>query len=127
MNCSTCQFLYSNRLSNNYFQVYFAEFTDLKGDKSRSQRLACKIVNGNAVPRDFLRRFFPREIEVMSKINHQNVIRIHSILQRQQRYFLFMQFCDQGDLLDFIRTNGALREPQAKIWFCQAIKGTYLK
>lgn len=59
----------------------------------------------------------------MSRVNHPYLIRVHSILQRKNKYFLFMQYCENGDLLDFIRTNGAIDEKQSRQWFSQLIRG----
>ena len=61
----------------------------------------------------------------MSKVNHQYIIRVHSILQRKQKYFIFMQYGENGDLLEFIRNNGPVRERQARIWFAQVLKGMH--
>lgn len=59
----------------------------------------------------------------MSRVNHPYLIRVHSILQRKAKYFIFMQFCENGDLLDFIRENGAIDEKQSRQWFSQLVRG----
>jgi len=96
-----------------------AQYTEHK----TTQRLACKIIDGSAAPKDFLKKFFPREVEVMSRVNHPFLVRVHSILQRKHKYFIFMQYCENGDMLDFIRTNGAIDEKQARQWFSQIVRG----
>jgi len=103
-------------------QVYLAEFVEQR-NPNRKQKVACKLVNTNLAPKDFLKKFFPREIEIMSRVNHANLIRVHSIIQRKNKYFVFMQYCENGDLLDFVRNNGAIEEKQARTWFSQMIKG----
>lgn len=63
----------------------------------------------------------------MSRVTHPYVIRVHSILQRKNKYFLFMQYCENGDLLDFIRNNGAVDETQSRQWYSQLVRGEILK
>lgn len=104
-------------------QVYIADYSDPKNPEKK-QRLACKLINGSQAPKDFIVKFFPREVEIMSRVTHPYVIRVHSILQRKNKYFLFMQYCENGDLLDFVRNNGAVDEKQSRQWFSQLIKGS---
>ncbi|CAL8122006.1 unnamed protein product [Orchesella dallaii] len=105
-----------------YAKVYIADYTDPK-NPTKKQRLACKLINGAQAPKDFITKFFPREVEIMSRVTHPYVIRVHSILQRKNKYFLFMQYCENGDLLDFIRNNGAVDEKQSRQWYSQLIRG----
>ncbi|TGZ46505.1 Uncharacterized protein DBV15_10345 [Temnothorax longispinosus] len=75
---------------------------------SKKMRLAYKIFDKEKAPNDFLDKFFPRELEILTKIENLHIIqiRVHSILQRGPRVFIFMRYADNGDLLDFVQTNG---------------------
>ncbi len=53
--------------------------------------LACKYINKLKAPQDFLERFFPRELEILQRTNHPNIIRTHSILQCGSGVFIFMR------------------------------------
>ncbi|KAJ8912567.1 hypothetical protein NQ315_006639 [Exocentrus adspersus] len=75
--------------------------------------------------RIFLEKFFPRELEILTKIENPHIIQVHSILQRGPRVFIFMRYADNGDLLDFIKKNGVVPEQQAKIWFRQMASGLH--
>lgn len=91
------------------------------GDKGSGDtiELACKYVDKRKAPKDFLVKFLPREIEVLSKISHPNIIGIHSILQSGSTVFIFMQWAENGDLLDYIKRKGSVSEAQANLWFFQ--------
>lgn len=105
-----------------YATVLTSTYTD---SHNRKVKLACKIVNQKKAPSDFLDKFFPRELDILAKIDHPYVIQTHSILQRGSKIFIFMRYAENGDLLDYIRENGVVREIQSKIWFsqmCKAIK-----
>lgn len=103
-----------------YATVMTAHYTDGTGKKIK---LACKIVNRTKAPSDFLDKFFPRELDILTKIEYPYIIQTHSILQRGPRIFIFMRFAENGDLLDYVKTHGPTPEQQAKIWFYQMAKG----
>ena len=104
--------------------MYLAEFADAKLPKKK-QALACKVIDGIKAPHDFIKKFFPRELNVMCRVNHHYVVRIHSILKLSGKYFLFMTYCENGDLLSFMKDNGAIREPRARRWFTQLMEGKF--
>lgn len=103
--------------------MYEAEYVDQT--TKAHVRLACKVVNASEASKNFLTKFFPREMEIMSKLNHPNIIRVHSILMRKETYFIFMEFAYHGDLLEFIKAHGAIKEARAKIWFTQLLQGKH--
>lgn len=97
-------------------RAYFHE----SGDTTEAGiQLACKYVNKDKAPKDFLAKFFPREINTLTKLSHPNIIKIHSILQCGETVFIFMRFAEHGDLLDYVKTKGSLGELQASLWFHQ--------
>jgi len=75
-----------------YAKVYTAEYMDAKSaskdPEAKAQILACKIVDGSKAPKEFLKKFFPREIAVICKVNHHYVVRVHSILKLSGKYYL---------------------------------------
>lgn len=103
-----------------YATVTTAEFTDVTG---ATFPLACKIVNKKKAPRDFLEKFFPRELDILKKIDCPYIIQTHSIMQRGLKIFIFMRYAENGDLLDYVKENGALTEAQSRVWFHQMGKG----
>lgn len=48
---------------------------------------------------------------------------MHSIVQRGPRVFIFMQYAENGDLLEFLRRVGSIPEQQSKLWFRQMASG----
>ncbi|GBP56934.1 hypothetical protein EVAR_33991_1 [Eumeta japonica] len=98
-----------------YAKVYVAEYkTPSKNEKLTT--LACKIINTSAAPPDFVKKFLPREIEMLIKLNHPHLVHTHSIFQRRDKYFIFMRYMELGDLLEYILHKGAVAEDQARIW-----------
>ncbi|CAG7836475.1 unnamed protein product [Allacma fusca] len=102
-----------------YATVHLAEYSE----GGRRVKLACKIFDKDRAPKDFLDKFFPRELDILTRIENAHIIQVHSILQRGPRVFIFMRYAENGDMLDFIRQNGLVPERQAKIWFRQMVQG----
>jgi len=102
-----------------YATVITAGYHDESGN---GVHLACKVIDKAKAPMDFLHKFFPRELDILTKIDHPNIIQIHSILQRGQKIFIFMRCAENGDLLSHIKKCGAVQELQAKVWFTQMVK-----
>jgi serine kinase len=64
---------------------------------------------------------------ILPWLEHPHVIKVHSILERQSRLFIFMQHCEAGDLVGFITRAKRVNEDIARIWFKQMISGlTYI-
>ncbi|XP_026679824.1 testis-specific serine/threonine-protein kinase 1 isoform X2 [Diaphorina citri] len=104
-----------------YAIVRKAEFIDKT--TSRVMKLACKIFDKENAPEDFLHKFFPRELEILTKIDNPHLVQVHSILQRGPRVFIFMRYADNGDLLDHIKRAGPVAESNARTWFSQMLAG----
>ncbi|XP_058818649.1 testis-specific serine/threonine-protein kinase 1-like [Topomyia yanbarensis] len=84
--------------------------------------LACKVVDeGKSKDVDFLTKFLPRELKILGRIDHPNIIQTHSIMRRGGRVYIFMRLAERGDLLSYIRRHGALAEDQSRFWFYQMV------
>ena len=72
---------------------------------------------------DFVDKFFQRSAEIMSLLNHAHLVKLHSIMTRRRKYFVFMEYAPHGDLLEFIEKNGPIKELQCRVWFSQILSG----
>lgn len=68
-------------------------------------------------------KFLPREIDVLVRLNHPHLIHVHSIFQRKTKYYIFMRFTENGDLLGYVLKNGCVSENQSRVWFRQLALG----
>lgn len=67
--------------------MHIAELMD--GSNSKKMRLACKIFDKEKAPEDFLRKFFPRELEILTKIENPHIIQVRKSCPQ------FLQFVEE--------------------------------
>lgn len=82
--------------------------------KFGAKTLACKIVKKK-------KSEDVECLEILKTISHPGIVPIHSILQNEKFAFIFTQWSDEGDLMSFIRENGAVSEWRANFWFYQMV------
>ncbi|NWX73030.1 TSSK1 kinase, partial [Alca torda] len=82
--------------------------------------VAIKIINKNETPQDCLERFLPREIEALKRLHHPSIIKTYEIFESSAgKVYIVMELGEKGDLLDYIKTTGAMKEDIARIKFKQ--------
>ncbi|KAF7991438.1 hypothetical protein HCN44_008750 [Aphidius gifuensis] len=105
-----------------FAKVYLAKYRP-DNDSEREVKLACKIVDTTKAPKDFVKKFLPRELNILEQLKHPYLIHVHSIFKRRARYFIFMRFAEKGNLLDYNLKHGPISETQSRIWFRQLALG----
>ncbi|KAM6156519.1 testis-specific serine/threonine-protein kinase 1-like [Erethizon dorsatum] len=104
--------------------ISLGEGSYAKVKSAYSERLkinvAIKIINRKRAPTDFLEKFLPRELRVLTILNHGCIIKTYEIFETMHgKIYIVMELGAQGDLLEFIKTQGALREDDARKKFHQ--------
>ncbi|CAD8050046.1 unnamed protein product [Paramecium primaurelia] len=64
-----------------------------------------------------------REIHILKLIRHRHVIQLYEIIETKKHIFLVMEFCDNGELFDYIVKNEKLNEIEACRIFQELISG----
>ncbi|XP_068127691.1 testis-specific serine/threonine-protein kinase 1-like [Hyperolius riggenbachi] len=84
--------------------------------------VAVKIIDRQKAPRDFVEKFLPRELEILTKVSHNSIIKTLEIFEKpNKKVYIIMELCVQGDLLEFIKSKGALSEETSRKLFRQII------
>ncbi len=55
-----------------------------------------------------------RELSILRRISHENVVQLKGFYEDLQYYYLVMDYVPGGDLMDFVTENGAIGEDAAK-------------
>ena len=89
----------------------------------RNQKVAIKILEKRKIrERDDLIRL-KREFEMLSQFNHPNVITVSEIFETSKAYFTVMEFCEGGELFNYIVANKYLSEEKSAFFYYQLISG----
>jgi serine/threonine protein kinase len=65
------------------------------------------------------------EIEILLKINHQNILRLHGTFKSPSCVYLVLEYCDGGDLHNYIKKFTRIDEKTTAHLFTQAANGLY--
>uniref|UniRef100_A0A1B6HY99 Protein kinase domain-containing protein n=1 Tax=Homalodisca liturata TaxID=320908 RepID=A0A1B6HY99_9HEMI len=84
-------------------------------------KLACKMISKKRASVDYVTRFLPREISIIRNLQHPNITQVFDILESSDHVFIFMNLCEKGDLLEYIKRKGALVEFKARTFFRQLV------
>lgn len=87
------------------------------------QTMACKIICKKKAPKDFVNKFLPRELEVLRRINHDNIVVSADIMEFPTKVFIIMEMAENGDLLDYVKKNGNRPDTEAKRLFGDIARG----
>ena len=91
-------------------------------DKTTKKNYALKIINKQKLQK-VLKHHQYYEIEVLSKFSHPNIIYINQILQNEKNHYIIMEYCENGELFDYITKKGKLNEKTSSKFFYQLING----
>ena len=64
-----------------------------------------------------------REFDMLSKFNHPNVIIVAEIFESYERYYSVMEYCEGGELFNYIVKNRRLSNQESAFFFYQLING----
>lgn len=89
--------------------------------KDHNTVVAIKIISKFRTPKDYLKNFLPREIDVVRGLQHPNLIRFYQSIETTHRVFIIMEYAENGSLLDMIRIERKLTEDKARKLFKQIV------
>ena len=88
----------------------------------KKEWLACKIIKKANLTQK-LQQNLKSEIGILSRIVNTNVIGLYDIQKTVNNFYLFMQYCNGGDLDDLRELRGRFNEQEARYFLSQIIQG----
>ena len=70
-----------------------------------------------------LKRLFKTELEVMRMIKHPNLLHLYDFMETSKNYYLVTQYCEDGDLKQYVRKKQTLTEQEAVYFLKQIMSG----
>lgn len=83
--------------------------------ENHAQQVAVKIISLNKVAAEsnFI-KLLRREIEILQKINHPNIVKLHYATRTTNNLYMFLEYCADGDLKKLLeKRGGKLPESEA--------------
>ena len=89
----------------------------------KNKKVAIKILEKKRLKEedDLIR--LKREFEMLSQFNHPNVITVSEIFESNDAYFTVMEYCNGGELFNYIVKNKYLSEEKSAFFYYQLING----
>jgi len=91
-------------------------------EKVTRRKVAIKFINKNAVNPDEL-KMLAREIEIMTKIQHKNVLQLIEVYDTETQIAIVMELVNGGELFNKIVEKGSYSEEEARNVIRQLIEG----
>ena len=91
--------------------------------KPNNEKVAIKILEKNKIIEKDDEIRVKRELEMMPKFNHKNVILVTEIFSNRDNFYIVMEYCDGGELFNYIVKKRRLSDDEASFFFYQIISG----
>ncbi|KAK1268088.1 CBL-interacting serine/threonine-protein kinase 25 [Acorus gramineus] len=89
------------------------------------ESVAIKVLNKEQVKKQGLMDQIKREISVMRRVRHPNIVRLHEVMASKTKIFFAMDLVVGGELFSKISSSGRLPEPLARRYFQQLISAVH--
>ena len=86
------------------------------------EKVAIKIMDKSIIFEDDVNKErVLSEISILKIVRHNNIIKLYEVMETPQRIYLVMEYCDNGELFDYIVSKQHLSERQSCQFFQQII------
>ncbi|EGR33642.1 protein kinase domain protein, partial [Ichthyophthirius multifiliis] len=89
-----------------------------------SQQVAIKSIRKNQILNDIQSsKNLIREIQIQKELKSENIVNLIDFAITKNNYYIILEYCNKGNLQDFIKQSQKIPENQAKKILLQIIKG----
>ena len=85
------------------------------------QKVAIKILNKEKLKEKEDSERIKREIKILQMMDHPNIIKTYKISENSKNYYIIMEYCNGGELFNYIVEKEKLDENEASMFFYQLI------
>jgi serine/threonine protein kinase len=89
---------------------------------SRGNTFAAKVVSRDGLVSEGRLEYFEREIRLLEFVRHPNIVRLVEVVYLANNIVLIMEYCEQGDLFDYLLQKGPLRPSIIRAFVYQILK-----
>ena len=91
--------------------------------KQTKEYVAVKIISKNRITDKNELSRIKREMSILKKLNHPNIIKIFEIIENENKFYFIMEYATGGELYNYIVSKNVLSENESANFFCQLICG----
>ena len=82
-----------------------------------SEKVAIKILEKSKITeKDDIERLI-REMFILKNLNNENIIKTYEIEETNNSYLIIMEYCEKGELFNYIIKNNKLSEEETSFFF----------
>uniref|UniRef100_A0A914I648 non-specific serine/threonine protein kinase n=1 Tax=Globodera rostochiensis TaxID=31243 RepID=A0A914I648_GLORO len=85
-----------------------------------NEKVAIKIIDKRAIGRDLPR--VTAELEALKQLAHQHICRMFQYVETEDKFYVVMEYCNGGEMFDYIVKKERLTEPEARHFFRQLVQ-----
>lgn len=89
-------------------------------NKVTGEDIAVKTINRQSLKGKFY-ELLENEIKVLRSCNNINIIKLHDIKKTKNNIYLMLEYCNEGDLMGYLKEKGRLTEDEAIDFFIQIL------
>ncbi|XP_078416565.1 serine/threonine-protein kinase SIK1 isoform X2 [Cetorhinus maximus] len=83
-------------------------------------RVAIKIIDKTRLDPGNLEKIY-REVQIMKLLNHPHIIKLYQVMETKDMLYIVTEFAQNGEMFDYLSTNGPLSESEARAKFWQIL------
>ena len=91
--------------------------------KQTGEKVAIKIIDKLKMSKFYSTEQIKRELNVIQQMNHLNIVKIYKIEDNKKKYKIIMEYCEKGELYEYIVEKKYLKEEEAAYFYFQLING----
>ena len=90
--------------------------------KPTGNEYAMKILNKKTI-NEKMKNIDFKENEIIIKLHHVNIVNCFELIENKENFYIIMEYCEKGELSDYIEENKKLSEDESSMFFYQLING----
>ena len=92
-------------------------------DVRTNEIVAIKKVSKRTLNSEYLVTSLLNEINIHTKVSHPNIVGLKDVIRSTNNIYLVLEYCNNGNLRDYLKSKGKLPEKSAKGILTQIIQG----
>ena len=92
-------------------------------NRNTKEKVAIKIIDKQFISNKNNYERIKREILILKKSNHPNIIKVHEIKEDSKNYYFILEYCKYGELFQYIINQKHLDSNLSAFYFFQLING----